>query len=383
MRFFHLADLHIGKKVNQVPMVEAQAEILAQVLAYADTHQPDVMILAGDLYDRRNPSLEAIQLLDDFLSEVVLVRGIQVLAVGGNHDSGERLDFANGLLARAGLFMEGALRLPVPMVRMHDAYGPVDFHLLPFADVPTLQHLLDDHETADYGDLMKTVLAAMVLDDAARHVLVHHGMVLGYEPPETCDSERDLFVGGTDYWRSDRLKDFSYVALGHLHRAQAVLSEHIRYSGSILKYSFSEETHQKQCLCVDLDAEGACTIQTLPLQGLRDLVTLTGTLEDLLRGEGNNGNHRDDYVRVVLTDTGELLEPMARLRRVYPNIMLLERPALMQTTESVQMRDLDTTDRSPEALFTLFYEQMTGEAPQNDHLSFMKQVLKEAREGLA
>lgn len=384
MRFFHLADLHIGKKVNQVSMLDAQRNILQQILAHTETHQPDAILLAGDLYDRRNPSLEAIQVLDAFLTELVLEKKIPVLAIGGNHDSGERLDFVNGLLAKAGLYMEGAMQLPVPVVRLHDADGAVDFHLLPFGDVPTLQHLLHEEDN-DYGNLMKKVVDNMVLATDARHVLMHHGLVLGYEPFDTSESERDLFIGGTDYWRSDRLREFSYVALGHLHRAQKSMDAHIRYSGSPLKYSFSEETHCKQCLCVELDAGGHCDVQALPLVAERDMVTLTGSLEALLRRDGAFQQHQDDYVRVVLTDSGELLDPMARLRQVYPNIMLLERNGTPEPGDGIQQQrgGRVLASRTPEVLFGLFYEQMTGAEPNDNQWHYMKDLLREAREEMS
>lgn len=384
MRFFHLGDLHIGKKVNHVSMLDEQRYVLKQVLAYADEMKPDVVLLCGDLYDRRNPSLEAIGLLDDFLTELILQRHIQVLAIGGNHDSGERLDFANGLLAKVGLHMEGALRLPIPCVRIHDEYGPIDFHMLPFADMPTLKFWLDEEEDiTSYDELMKKIVDKVVLADDARHVLLYHGLLIGDGNLEHSDSERELFIGGTDAWESKRLRDFHYVALGHLHRFQQVSHSNIYYSGSFLKYSFSEEKDQKVCLCVDLDRQGEVLVQTLPLTPQHDMATIKGSLEDLLDLKGDFAEHQEDYLRIVLTDKEDLIEPMARLRKIYSNIMVLEKELDRDETLEGSIPSIKPQRRKQaDELFIDFHQELYGEEPSDEQVGWMRGIFNIVRREL-
>lgn len=363
MRFYHMADLHIGKKVNGFSMLEDQAYALEGVLQAMDRDHPQALILAGDLYDRRNPSPEAMALLDDFLSKVIIERKTPVLAIGGNHDSGDRLDFAQGLLARAGYHMAGSLHLPVSQVRLQDPWGPVDVTLLPFADKARLRHILG-REEGSYSDLMAGLLEEVALDPAARHILVAHGVVQAPDL-ERSESERELFIGGTDLWTSPRLQEFDYIALGHLHKAQRAGRDSAWYAGSLCKYSFSEETHIKQVLSVDIGGEGEVEVQAVPIPQIRDMVTLTGTLADLEGTKPPFDRHREDYIRAVLTDPGPVLEPMARLRAVYPYIMTLERQALVRPERASSPGPIPQA-QSPLNLFQTFYQAMTGHDPSQE-----------------
>ncbi len=383
MRFFHLADLHIGKKVNQRSMLDEQRHVLKQVLQYVDTEQPQAVILAGDIYDRRNPSPEAVDLLDWFLTELVMVRRVAVLAIGGNHDSGERLDFATGILARAGLYMAGSLSLPLQQIALSDAWGPVQVTLLPYADLALLRHHLPElAPDATYQEAMNQLLATLSPDPAVRQVLVAHGVVLAPgDEPQFSDSERLLSIGGTEFWTADILKNFHYVALGHLHRPQRAGSERIRYAGSLLAYSFSEENQDKIIQVVDLDSEGEVTLYAIPLLPLHRMRTVTGALQELL-AKGDEVSWKEDYLRVVLTDRGELLEPMQRLRSVFPNIMLMEREAQKSSYASAieHLHEAVQAHRDPLELLHVFYETVTGETPDAGMHALMADVVAVSRE---
>lgn len=383
MLIYHLADLHIGKKLNNVSLIEEQRAVLGQVLDSIRQEKPAVLILAGDVYDRRNPPLEAVDLLDEFLSQVVLAEKVPVLAIGGNHDSGERLDFAGNILAKAGLHLAGRFRLPVPEVVLTDEWGEVHFHLLPYADLATLRYELQDDTLADYQMAMAKVLENIESHwaEGERHVLIAHGVVLGDEPPKRTESERELTIGGTDSWSSALLARYNYVALGHLHHSQRAGAEHIRYAGSLLKYSFSEEGQAKSMTAIALDGDGHCTIRQIPLVAPHDLRTITGTLAELVE-QAAYDNKRQDYLRAELTDRGELLEPMAALRAVYPNILELRRVYGIQiVAEGEQLGGRIFTEAAPEELFAQFYRQMTGEewlAEEQEILSqILRQLLKE------
>ena len=379
MKFFHLADLHIGKKVNGYSMIDDQRFILEEVLARIEAERPDALILAGDIYDRRNPPVEAVALFDDFVSRVVLDLSVPVLAIGGNHDGGERLGFANAIQARAGLYLAGTFQWPLPKVRLEDEDGPVDVYLMAYADLAVLHQVVPETAALDYPQAMDWILAHTTLDTAARHVLVAHGVVTGDTPLETCDSERVLSIGGTEFWQSASLATFDYVALGHLHQAQTAGSTHIRYAGSLMQYSFSEEKQQKVMLSVTLAADGAAEVEALPLSALRRLVTIEGTLDTLLAVPETVAPHRDDYLRVILDDTGELLEPMQRLKQCYPHIMLMERRAQLKTWDTQKMPQVNaaTTKRTPLEMFNAFYEQVTDTPAEEAMCALMQEVFAE------
>lgn len=379
MRFYHLADLHIGKKVNGYSMIGDQKALLAQVTAQIKEEKPAALILAGDIYDRRNPPVEAISLFDSFVSEVVLTLGVPILAIGGNHDGGERLGFANAIQAKAGLFLAGNFTWPLPKVRLEDADGPVDIYLMAYADLAVLHALVPETEKMDYPEAMDYILSHTPLDPQARHVLVAHGVVTGDEALATCDSERSLSIGGTEFWQSEALSDFDYVALGHLHQAQRAGSDHIRYAGSLMQYSFSEEGQQKVMLDVELDATGKAVVAALPLTPPRQLVTIQGTLDALLDVPEAVRPHQADYLRVVLEDEGSLLEPMQRLKQCYPNIMVMERRSGMTAEAGAALPSsaTATVKRSPLEMFTAFYEQMTDDAPTEEMCDVMAQIFAE------
>ncbi len=382
MRFFHLADLHIGKKVNQVSMLEDQSVVLHQVLEAIDEYQPHALVLAGDIYDRRNPGVEAVDLLDRFFSEVILNRQVPILAIGGNHDSGERLNFATGILARAGLHMAGALTADILKVRLKDEDGAVDFHLLPYADLPMIHHVRPDLTECDYAEAMAALIESITIDGSVRNVLVAHGVVAA--PNESLcysDSERELSIGGTQYWSSEVLSSFDYVALGHLHRPQTAGANEIRYAGSLLKYSFSEEKHEKAIQMIDMDDSGGVEVTSLPLQPLRDMKTIRGTLAELLAA-AESASYRYDYLRVQLEDCGEVLEPMVRLRAVYPNVMTLERlhPFAVGSESERSMKRPMGEKNTPLEQMMAFYETLTDEPPTEEVQEIMFELLAGAQE---
>ena len=380
MRMFHMADLHIGKKLNQVSLLEDQQYMLDQTIALINQQRPDVLLLAGDIYDRRNPSVEAVQLLDAFLSRVVLECRVPVLAISGNHDSGERLGFAHHILSRAGLHIAGRLHLPVPNVTLQDAWGPVTFHLLSYGDLATLRYALQTEEALDYQQAMEQVLQTINLEDGQRHVLLAHGVVAGSEELEYSDSERELTIGGTEFWSSSLLSGFCYVALGHLHSCQRSGTDCIRYAGSPLKYSFSEERHQKGILQVDLAADGSVEVTQLPLTPLRDMRTIRGNLTDLLQEDVVQSANSEDFNVGILTDFGDLLKAMARLRVKYPNPLTLEREHQLLAEAMQQYKRIDLQNQTPGQLFADFYSQVTGGTMTDAEIAVLEETVQTVQE---
>lgn len=379
MRFFHLADLHIGKKVNGYSMVDDQRAILQQVTACIAKEKPDALILAGDIYDRRNPPIEAVSLFDDFVSEVVLDLQVPILAIGGNHDGGERLGFANAIQAKVGLHLVGNFTWPIPKVRFEDEEGPVDVYLMAYADLAVLHTVVPETAELNYVQAMDWVLNHTDVDETVRNVLVAHGVVTGEDELVTSDSERVLSIGGTEYWKSASLSKFDYVALGHLHQQQRAGSENIRYAGSLMQYSFSEEKHQKVMLDVVLSEKNRIQYTPIPLDAPHKLVTIKGYLEDLLKVPMDIKGHQEDYLRVILEDQGSLIEPMQRLKSCYPNIMLLERQAVLVANTDAVAPIAKKSALSPLALFETFFEQVTEQTPAKEMSAIMQEIFEEVQ----
>lgn len=317
MKFLHTADWHIGKIVNEFSMLEDQAFVLNQLVEDIKQMDIDAVIMAGDLYDRAIPPKEAVVLATTIFNRLVKEAGIPVLVIAGNHDSNERLEYGAELLSSSDLHIEGTVKETVRKVTIKDT----NFYLLPFADHVTIRQLLEDDEIKDIQDAtikqIETIRQEMNPDEV--NVLIAHGYVVngGKESVEDSDSERPLSIGTAEYVDVDVFEAFDYVALGHLHKAQKVKHETVRYSGSPLKYSKSEVNHKKQYLIVDISKEST-KVEPVEIRALRDMKTLRGTFSDLVTGES------DDFIFFELEDDHYVMDAMNQLRRRYPYAMGLE-----------------------------------------------------------
>jgi exonuclease SbcD len=363
MKLFHTADWHLGKLVQGVYMTEDQRHVLGQLVDAVERERPDAVIVAGDLYDRAVPPTEAVELLDDLLERIVVDLNTPVLAISGNHDSPDRLDFATRIMEGRGLYLAGQLRADPKPVVLADTYGEVHIHLVPYADPAQVRYLFGDESIRTHDDAMRAIVQRIEanMDPRARHIFVGHAFVTpGGEPqPNTSDSERPLAVGGAEHVRAEYFRPFHYTALGHLHQAHYVLRENIRYAGSPLKYSISEESHRKCFYVVELDGQGVATVERRELTPLRDMRRIVGTIEEI-------GQHAvcDDYVFVTLTNESPVLFPMEKVRTVYPNAMHVERRVAAPREEaSAPGQEADGRSRreaDPVALFAAFYEEVNG-----------------------
>lgn len=336
MRFLHSADWHLGRVHHGVSLLEDQAHILGEFVRLAADMRPDAILLAGDIYDRSVPPAEAVRLLDLVLTELVQGLRIPVVMIAGNHDGPDRLAFGAGLLGGAGLTVRGPFEPQARPLVLHDEHGAVAIHALPYAEPAVVRSAVagryseDAEDTAPAIDSHQAVLAVQLQaaraaqPQGARSVVVAHAFVLGGSESE---SERPLSVGASGAVDAALFDGFDYVALGHLHRPQQVGQARIQYSGSLLKYSFSEADHAKSVNLVELDAAGACTVERIALTPRRDLRIVEGQLDAILAG-GAADPARDDYILARLTDSGALLDAMGRLRGVYPNALAIERPQL-------------------------------------------------------
>ena len=375
MKLFHTADWHLGKLVQGVYMTEDQSYVLKQFIQAIEDEKPDAVIIAGDLYDRAVPPTDAVHLLDEVLDTIVMKLKTPVLAVAGNHDSPSRLNFGSRIMQKNGFHIVGNLTRALEPVVLHDAYGPVYFHLIPYCDPSVVRNIFENEAIRTHNDAARRIVEEIKqkMDPDGRHIFVGHAFVtpFGDEEENTSDSERPLSIGGAEYVDAHHFSVFDYTALGHLHQAHHVLEEKIRYSGSILKYSISEENHKKGFHIVDLDAKGNISLEKKLLTPKRDIRTVEGALDDLLT---QNINH--DYVFVRLLDKTPILSPMEKIRSVYPNAMHVERknyslsPLASNGSGTVnrsKMSDLD--------LFKSFYHEVKGETVTDETEAIFKDVL--------
>ena len=376
MKFIHLSDLHIGKRVNEVSMLDDQAYILDQIIAVIDREQPQAVLIAGDVYDKTLPSAEAVTLLDDFLCRLAK-RSVHVIIISGNHDSPERLAFAQRLLAGAGVHISPVYNGVVDPVRLTDEHGDVFFWPLPFIKPVHVRRWFEDEKIESYTDAVRVALEKMGADHSGRNVLLAHQFVTG---ASTCDSE-EISVGGSENVDASVFAGFDYVALGHIHGPQNVGADNIRYCGTPLKYSFSEIRHQKSLTVVELGAKGELDIRTVALVPLRDMRQLKGSYDSLALKSFYEGGDTEDYLHVILTDEEDVPEAVGRLRSIYPNIMKLSYDnARTRANVSVSTTE-DLQRKSPMELFEELYEKMNNKAMSDEQRAFTRALIEEIWEG--
>lgn len=358
MRFLHTADWHLGCSFYGTSLIEDQAYILDQFVDLAKDTQPDVVLIAGDIYDRAVPPTEAIKLLDDVLSRLILDLEIPVILIAGNHDSPLRLQFGARLMKSLRLFVFGSITDPFSAIQLYDEAGAVCFYAMPYAEPAVMREYFGDDAISDHNSGLR-VWSDLIRRQHAletRSVLINHSFVQG----GSASDERHLSLGGTETVDSSCFAGFNYVALGHLHQAQTVGQDHIHYSGSLLKYSFSEVDHAKSINLVEMNAAGQCKVQRIPLRAKRDVRVVKGYLDDLRRNPAE-GTGQNDFVKVSLLDRGAILDAMGKLRETFPYTMAIERPEFI-TEISARVGAVDHRTSDIESLFNDFFTQAYGTA---------------------
>lgn len=376
MKFLHLADLHLGKRVNGFSMLEDQAHILRQILAILDDEQPDGVLIAGDVYDKSVPSVEAVELLDDFLTEL-RARGVPVLLISGNHDSPERLAFGGRVMDSCGIHISPVYDGALAPVTLQDAFGPVHVWLLPFVKPAHVRRWFPDADIESYTDAMAEAVAHMDIDTAARNVLVTHQFVTG----GTRSGSEELSVGGTDNVDSGVFAPFDYVALGHLHGAQHIGRETIRYAGSPLKYSFSEARQHKSVTVVTLGEKGDVQVRTVALTPLRELREIRGSYDELTaRSFYEHTTYRSDYLHLILTDEQDVFDAMSRLRTIYPYLMTLDYDNARTRAAGGMSVPAETERRTPLELFEALYQRQNHRPMSEVQRAYIAQLMEQIME---
>ena len=355
MKILHLADLHLGKRVNEISMIEDQKYILDQIVALSDKEKIDIVLLCGDIYDKAIPTIEAIHLLDGFL-EQLSKKHIKVLMIGGNHDSIDRLSFGKSLFTCSNLYIASQFEDEIERITINENDMTVNFYMLPFVKPAYINHRFEI-ETESYEECFQYLIKHTKIQEEETNILLAHQFVTANKKaPELSDSETSS-LGGIDNIDFHVFDPFDYVALGHIHKPQAMGREMVRYAGSILKYSFSEIHLEKKATILTINENKKITLSFHSLKPLRDMREIECSLEQLLKKECEIGN-QEDYMHVILTDEEQILDAIGKVRIVYPNVMQIsfKNRRHLNEFESIQIKEDQISDQSPMELFEQFYK---------------------------
>ena len=375
MKWFHLSDLHLGKRLCEVPLLSDQAHILSQILALTAEERPDGVLIAGDVYDKPVPSAEAVGLLDDFLVRLSR-QGVPAYLISGNHDSAERLSFGGRLMAAGGVHVAPVYSGRVEPIVLADQYGPVNLYLMPFLKPAHVRRFFPEASIESYTDAVAAVVSAMEIDPTVRNVLVAHQFVTG----SVRSASEEVSVGGTDNVDVSVFDGFDYVALGHLHSPQWAGRDTVRYCGTPLAYSFPEAEQEKSVTVVELKEKGTVSLRTLPLTPLRRLGELRGTYEELTCRQFYEGtDYQSRYLRVVLTDEEDVVDAAVKLRIVYPGLMQVAYDN--HRTQAAGVPELESERRSPLELLEEFYEGQNGQPMGDAQRQLARELMEQIWEG--
>ena len=372
MRFLHLSDLHLGKRVNEFSMLEDQAYILKEILNIIDEQKVEAVLIAGDVYDKVIPSAEAVRLLDDFLTRIA-ARDLPVFLISGNHDSAERVAFGSRLMSSRQIYLSPVFESDVEPITISDRYGEIHIYMLPFVKPSLVKRVYPEEEIITYQDAVNAAVQHMQIDTDKRNILLAHQFVTG---AARCDSE-ELSVGGLDDVDASIFDGFDYVALGHLHGPQKIGKETVRYSGTPLKYSFSEANQKKSVVIVDVEEKGKINIQQIPFLPKHDMQEIRGTYMEVTALDFYKDMKTDDYLHITLTDEEDIPDAIGKLRTIYPNIMKLSYDNL-RTRAAVTVRGTaEVEEKSPMELLKEFYELQNNQPMTDEQEEIARGMMEE------
>ena len=376
MKIIHLADLHIGKRVNEFSMIDDQKHILNQILEIIDKEKPDAVIIAGDVYDKQVPSIEAVELLDSFISDISK-RKTTTFIISGNHDSAERLAFGSSLMAMGKIYISPVYNGKISKYTLKNDFGSANFYLLPFVKPNHVKRFFPDEKIESYTDAIRVVVDNLKLDTSEINILIAHQFVTGASRTES----EEISVGGLDNVDASVFEDFDYVALGHIHRPQKIGTERIRYCGTPLKYSFSEVNDTKSVSIIEINSKEDFNLRMIPLIPKRDMRKIRGTYEELITKTSYESTNTDDYIHVTLTDEFNVVDAIQKLRVIYKNIMKLEYDN-MRTRESrkINLDDMVIENKNPLEIFSEFYKLQNNKEMDNEQKEIIKKIMEEVWE---
>ena len=372
MRFLHLSDLHLRKRVNEFSMLEDQAYILKEILNIIDEQKVEAVLIAGDIYDKVIPSAEAVRLLDDFLTRIA-ARELPVFLISGNHDSAERIAFGSRLMSSRQIYLSPVFESDVEPVTISDRYGEINIYMLPFVKPSLVKRVYPEEEIITYQDAVNAAVQHMEIDTDKRNILLAHQFVTG---AARCDSE-ELSVGGVDDVDASVFDGFDYVALGHLHGPQKIGKETVRYSGTPLKYSFSETNHKKAAVIVDVEEKGKINIQQIPFLPKHDMREVRGTYMEVTALDFYKDMNTDDYFHITLTDEEDIPDAIGKLRCIYPNIMKLSYDNLRTRAAGTVRGTAEVEEKSPMELLREFYELQNNQPMTDEQEEIARGMMEE------
>ena len=375
MRFAHLSDLHIGKRVNGFSMIEDQKYILNQVVEIIKREEVEAVILAGDIYDKTIPSAEAVQVLDDFLIQLSNLN-LPIFVISGNHDSAERLSFGARVLRKSQIYISELYNGEITPITLEDEYGKIHVYLMPFLKPALVRQALGREEIVTYQDAVEMAIHQIPLKEEDRNILVAHQFVIG---ASKSDSE-EVSVGGLDQISHTLFESFDYTALGHIHGPQHIGKETIRYCGTPLKYSFSEEAHTKSVTIIDLEQKGKTTIRMVPLIPMRDMRKIRGKYEEIINQALADNRSLEDYIQITLTDEEDVLNGLENLRKIYPNIMRFEYDNKRTREQNELTNAVVIEQRSELELFEEFYFLQNNQEISKEQRELLQAIIEEEKD---
>ena len=376
MKILHLSDLHFGKRLNNFSLLEDQYHVNRQIFKLAKDTHIEAVIIAGDVFDRQIPSAGAVQLFDDFLNFWAELN-LPVFIISGNHDSAERLSFGAHIFSQNNIYISPVYNGQIKPISLNDAYGKINFYLLPFIKPATVRPFFPDEKINSYTEAVQTVLNNLPLNKDERNILIAHQFVTG---AVLSDSE-EIVVGGLDNVDAHVFDAFDYVALGHIHTPQTILRDSIRYCGTLLKYSFSEANQQKCATVIDIKAKGQMDITAYPVKPLHDMRKIKGTYAELTDRQNYIGTDTDDYILATLTDEEDVPDAIGRLRSIYPNIMQLDYDNIRtRTRNTIEAVDINTA-KAPLELFGEFYKLQNNQPLNETQSQIMQDLIAAIWEG--
>src|SRR6056297_769058 len=376
MRIMHTGDWHLGRTLHKMSLIDDQRYILNKLVDEIKEKEVDILIVAGDIYDKSRPSTESVALLNEIFTRIIKETNAKIISIAGNHDSPERIHYGSEILMTGGLYTYGNINKKPYKITLQDEYGKINFYPIPYLDAFHCRKAYDDNEIKTQDDAYKKTLELINIDlnSKERNICIAHGYITGTDKIETSESERPLSIGTAEYADVNYFKNFDYVALGHIHGPQRVQGDNIRYSGSLLKYSFSEADHKKTIPLIDIKEKGNIEKEFLELEKIRDLRIIKGKISHLIKEEVSNLANTDDYIMAVLEDKGELIEPIKTLRSVYPNTLKIKREKIETLDEYDGIDREKFTKMNPLEIIKKFYKGMTSEELSQEDLNIFEAV---------
>ena len=371
MKFIHISDLHIGKRINGYSMLDDQEYILNKIIDIVDSEKADAVLIAGDIYDKALPPSDAVRLFDDFIYKLSK-RNIKVFIISGNHDSSERIAFGSRIMKTSGIYISPVYDGKISPIKLIDEFGDINIWMVPFVKPANVRVFFADEDINTYTEALKKVIDSMSIDKTQRNILVVHQFITGADRTES----EEISVGGTDNVDVSVFEDFDYVALGHIHRAQKCTWDKVRYSGTPLKYSFSEAKDIKSVTCVEINKKGSLNIKTIPLTPKRDMVEIKGKYDDIiLRDFYKNTTYTEDYIHITLTDEEDIPDAIMKLRTVYHNLMKLSYDNMRTRSTNIIEADTEIEKKSPIDLFGNFYELQNNQPMSDKQKLFIEKLI--------